>query len=153
MREILFRGKRMGNGKWYFGSYLFIHVQNCDWTGARKGPAEDVHYIIDASDINIAVNPTTVGQYTGKCDKAGTRAFEHDCIQELNGDAIGVIRYGEYRNPFDDLSTCHIGFYVDWISGENKDVLRKDLGYWLNLVEIIGNIHDNPELLEGGDEK
>lgn len=63
-------------------------------------------------------------------------------------DAIGVIRYGEYKQPFnDDQFTKHIGFFIDWLGGDTKAYLRADLGYWLPFAKIISNIHDNPDLL------
>ena len=141
MREILFRGK-LKSGKWAEGNL----------TVTKTGV-----FIITPDETPCgcygAVQPDTVGQYTGLSDKARTKAFEHDCIRQVHGDAIGIIRYGEYNNAFDgDKLPHHVGFYVDWVSGEDKDFLRKDLCYWLNCVEIIGNIYDNPELLKGGAE-
>ena len=64
MRDILFRGKRLDKGKWHYGSYLFLHVPDRNWAGTPRGPAKDVHYIVDQEDINYAVDPDTVGQYT-----------------------------------------------------------------------------------------
>ena len=68
-REILFRGKRLDNGSWWYGSYLFLHVSECDWTGTSRGPKKDVHFIVDETDLNYSVDPATVGQYTGLTDK------------------------------------------------------------------------------------
>lgn len=91
----------------------------------------------------------TVGQFTGRLDVKKHRVFENDVIKHHFGNEVGVIKYGSYRNPFgDDAFGGHVGFYVDWIYGDMPQALRKDLDYWLNIVEIIGNIHDNPELLE-----
>ena len=79
------------------------------------------------------------------CQHTGVKnAFEFDLIKHHFGNEVGVIRYGPYRNPFnDDKFAEHIGFYVDWIAGEDKKVLRKDLGYWLAVTEIAGNIFEN----------
>lgn len=54
-----------------------------------------------------------------------------------------------YQNCFDSTKTENVGFYVDW-SVTDKKYMRKDLGYWINMVdaEVIGNTFDNPELLE-----
>ena len=65
MREILFRGKRLDFDSWFYGSYVFLHVQDADWKGHRYGKAEDVHYIVDKSNMIYAVDPKTVGQYSG----------------------------------------------------------------------------------------
>lgn len=89
------------------------------------------------------VIPETVCQHTGKGS-----VFECDLIKHHWGDEMGVIRYGSYRNPFnDDQFAEHVGFYVDWIRGKNKDVLRKDLGYWLSVTTTAGNIFENPQLI------
>lgn len=145
MREILFRGKRKDNGKWVDG---FLY-------GNKKAM-----YILDSSKCKPSerygeIILETVGQYTGLTDKNGTKIFQGDIVKHHFGEEKGIVKFGEYRQPFnDDIHTKHIGFYLDWISGEQKDLLRKDLGYWVDInnshdYEIfIGNIHDNPELLE-----
>lgn len=143
-REILFRGKNKITEKWVYGSFLHLNVGRdyiCDgtiWIGTLQ-PCKD------------EVLTETVGQYSGLNDKSGRKAFEHDVIKHHFGDEIGVIRYGNYTNPFgDDTHGGHTGFHIDWVAGSCPDCLRKDLGYWMQTVEIIGNIHDNPELLEVG---
>lgn len=94
--------------------------------------------------------------------KSDLCVFVGDFVKHHFGKEIGVVKFGEYRNPFnDDVHTKHIGFYVNWIVGKRKNGLRKDLGYWIGIEHnydykiFIGNIHDNPELLkvkEGRDE-
>ena len=136
MREILFRGKRTKTGEWVSG-LLWHHTEK----------ASSIYS--DELDKHVWVHPETVGQFTGLTDKNGRKAFEHDVIMHHFSYAVGVIKYGEYRNPWnDDSYTGHVGFYVDWVTGEEHKFLRKDLGYWLNTTQIVGNIHDNPELLE-----
>ena len=119
MREILFRGKRLDNGEWVEGYYL------------RIGPAANERaYIIPyyASTLyTYEVDPATAGQFTGLLDKNGKRIFEGDIVR---GPHIG-----------DDLMTEPVEFSAvcGWLP---FDYLREDL------CEVIGNIHDNPELLE-----
>ena len=140
MREILFRGKRLDNGEWYYGSYLFLHISSVDWTGAKSGKPEDVHYIVNDQDINYAVYPSTIGQYTGLKDKNGKRIFEWDVIKRfwLGAEIIYCVRYdGEYAH-FIGNSMNKSGFTTFDNDGE--------------MFEVIGNIHDNPELWKGGDE-
>lgn len=141
MREILFRGKHKSCGKWCEGN---LHID-------KQSVA-----IITPDNTPLGcygqVDPATVGQFTGFTDKNGRKAFEGDCINHHFGPEIGIIRYGQYRNTFnDDQFAAHIGFYVEW-KGPQANSLRKDLGFWLSLdgVSVIGNIHDNPELLKGG---
>lgn len=139
MREILFRGKRSGiidhenDGEWTEGSYIEINGQSLIMT--------DDHRI-------LKVDPSTVGQYTGKTDKYNAIIFEDDIIRANYDGSVGVIRFGEAVGVCPG-NACHVGFYIDW-QGEDKDYLRADLGYWASRsdVEVIGNIHDNPELLE-----
>ena len=66
---------------------------------------------------------------------------------KCGGTVSAPLRYGAYQSCFDSQKTEHIGFYVDWSGSRNY---RKDLGYWINMVnaEVVGNIFDNPELLE-----
>lgn len=148
MREILFRGKRTNNEEWIEGAYS---PYNWNFFGERE---EKPQIIIISDDKNIdglwcGVIPETVGRFTGYCDKNMRKAFAGDILSHCGGLDYGVIRYGEYSNPF-SLGQ-HIGFYVEWVYGEDKDELRNDLGYWLKAgtAEIAGNIHDNPELMPG----
>lgn len=129
MREILFRGKKEYNGEWVFGS-LHIEYGETDIDGNRNidyrilGMRGECDYVI----------PETVGQYTGLTDKNGTKIFEGDVVDILTeNEEIGVIVYddGGFQVDAD-------GFSVDLHSNINGTDL-----------EIIGNIHDNPELMEG----
>lgn len=148
MREILFRGKRKDNGKWIYGNLI------------KRDNVREWEYYIAQNNSGYEVIPDTVGQYTGLTDKNGKKIFEGDIVKHHFGEEKGIVKFGEYRQPFnDDIHTKHIGFYIDWVSGEQKDLLRKDLGYWAGInnkydYEIfIGNIHDNPELPEVSDER
>lgn len=140
MAERLFRGKRADNEEWVAGSLLGI-----DWCDKPS-----TYSIAPNTPVSVfySVIPETIGQFTGHIDKNKRRAFEGDILSHCGGSDYGVIRYGEYSSPFSIGQD--IGFYVEWVSGEDINVLRKDLGYWLKAgtAEIVGNIHDNPELIQ-----
>lgn len=127
----LWRGK-CDNGEWVEGDLI------------RYSQAES-YITVDLIENEVyTVDTSTLGECTGSCDKNGKLSFEGDLIKDIFGEGIGVIRYGEYKQPFnDDKFTKHIGFYIDWLEEKDKMSLRADLGYWLSLVEIIGNIHDD----------
>jgi uncharacterized phage protein (TIGR01671 family) len=128
MREILFRGKRDKK-----------YDKNQDWTYG-------VPYIDNEGDCNMAEDSSrrvvvseTVGQYTGLTDKNGKKIFEGDIVKIclLDGVEIGQIIYSEMscRFKFADKYGSTYGF-------DNTCTF-----------EVIGNIHDNPELLKGGAEE
>ena len=120
MRNILFRGKRKDNGEWIEG----VAFPGEDWSITI---CKQNH--IDGSLDWYEVDPASVGQYTGLTDKNGTRIFKGDIARVFDGEYInGVVGY----------SLEHGAFTID-----NTSLL-----YWLPDVEIIGNVYDNPELLE-----
>lgn len=148
MREILFRGKRIDNGEWVEGYYV----------KALDMYDKEIHAIFDTMTTFYAcgetsgfelVDPETICQYTGLIDKNGKKIWENDLVKYLFSDTIAPIRYGSYQSCFDSTKTEHVGFYVDW-SVTDKEYMRKDLGYWINMVDakIVGNKFDNSELLE-----
>lgn len=125
MREILFRGKRLDNGEWVCGFIVKMF---------------GTYHIIDKDDENTAyeVISETVGQYIGLKDKNGKRIFE--------GDILGSRYY--YMSPDDVAVEVVKWFRNGWAIQEGDcmpDSLTED-GI-LPYSEIIGNIHDNPELL------
>ena len=85
-------------------------------------------------------------------DKNGNLIWENDIVKDLFSDVYAQIKYGGYQSCFDSTKVEHIGFYVNWF-GRYAKSRRKDLGYWINMVdaEIVGNTFDNPELLESGE--
>lgn len=136
MREILFRGKRKDNGEWVEGDSL-IHSMY------KKG---DVCIgVIEGLEI-YSVIPETVGQYTGLTltDKNRTKIFEGDIVNAQD-DIFG--------SPFCFGITGKVVFEETafFIAPENPMEAQ-----WLfnecAIYEVIGNIHDNPELLKGGAE-
>lgn len=146
MREILFRAKREDNGEWAYGYYAHL-----------PDAAGSVHIMhvpaANPDERNCAqyIAPETVGEFTGLTDKNDKTIFEGDILRyvpKYGAPIIGIVVFGDYRYPADKIA-FHRGFNIKWTSEPSP---RPELGYWAikHLVEVIGNIHDNPELL-GGD--
>lgn len=144
-REILFRGKRVDNGKWIDG-YLFDdgypkprHV----FVGGLvineyKGTACD-EWDINAIDF-ADVKPDTICQYTGLTDKNGKKIFDGDVVKDSAG-VCGEVKFGLYSAGF-SIPDTNQGFYIEF---PEESLYRKELGYWENKVVVIGNIHDKSE--------
>ena len=146
MREILFRGKRLDNGEWVEGFYCKHNmVQVCFSSDDPKTK----HLIIQDGFCDwgfepplcgIEIDPETVGQFTGVIDKNDRKIFEGDVvcvvcrgIDEEDGNAVIVW----------DKETSR--FIIEW-----KSIVSDFDSVYGHECEVIGNIHDNPELLEGG---
>lgn len=131
-REILFKAKRLDNGKWETGYYFKAgekHMMLCFFTN-ENGLYHNMYEI----------DPKTLCQYTGLNDKNGKKIWENDIVTEDFGNFKGTVRFGE----FEAQVLKNIGFCIEW-----KDIYyRQDLCYWAEKCEIIGNIFDNPDLLE-----
>ena len=121
-REILFRGKRVDNGEWVYGQYAYL-------LNARTEDGEPIkHMIVDGTPFGQTVDPSTVGQYTGLTDKNSKKVFEGD-ILKWDSD--------EYGSEYNEI--CSWDY-------ELLDMRKND---WKEWCEVIDNIHDNPDLMEG----
>lgn len=125
MREILFRGKWTNNGEWVEGYFGESRKKDICYIIKRAGGDSCSEYFID-----FEVNPETIGQFTGLLDKNGKHIFE--------GDIINI----EY--PETTVKNCIIEYVgASFVGSTRADNWELD-GYYL--LEVIGNIHDNPEL-------
>ena len=146
MREILFRGKRLDNGDWVEGAFL----NDRDGSFYICPAVSDISYGDGGNRRRIGcwykVDPSTVGQYTGLKDKNGERIFEGDIIavpyEEDRDPVEGIFIY--YENGKVYFDETHFGWYVKFVGDELSLWEFDDCG-----VEIIGNIHDNPEFMKG----
>lgn len=145
MREILFRGKRPDAG-WIFGSLLKVTF---DGTTYNLIFADNFLFVFgQATSMEHAdVIPETVGQYTGLTDKKGVKIFEGDIVKSVFNKQSYVVRFGEYVYETDYPDEMH-GFYLE---NTIKKYDVSPFGCSYNWAVIIGNIHDNPELLGGND--
>ena len=134
MRDILFRGKRLDNGEWVRGN-LFVSE-----TDGRT-------YILAGSrlfTIEWEVDQETVGQFTGLTDKNGKRIFEGDVVIYDNSP------YNAYCEPQKGVIAWRNGSlsfkYIPWASVMYRPLCSDD--FFAAKCDVIGNIHDNHELLE-----
>lgn len=127
MREILFRGKRKDNGKWIYGD---LNHYSCD----------DGLFIAENGYSMHRIDKNTVGQFTGLLDKNGTKIFEGDIVRcefAIEPPLICQVVFQCFS-----FSMYHKRFF-----GENKIYTPFEQVKRVS-IEVIGNIHDDPELME-----
>jgi uncharacterized phage protein (TIGR01671 family) len=128
-REILFRGKRLDNGKWAYGDLLH------DW----QDKGDCIRQGAEHSECGIfAVDPATIGQFTGLTDKNGRRIFEGDIVRRRNIE-LGTVEYCPYEALF-HVGTDPLQAFV--YGSRNPETMLVE-------IEVISNIHNTPELLNG----
>ncbi len=128
MREVEFKAKRKDNGEWVYGSLEHItetykgeDIQECD-----------IYQIVTYDGIGFDVIPETIGQYAGLKDKNGKKIFEGDIVKAFyfEKEVIGKIEfvYGTFALTNSAISDNQLFIFEK--------------------LEVIGNVHDNPDLLE-----
>ena len=125
MRDIKFRGKRIDNGEWVYGSLL-------NDFGGDTWIINTLQEIKDATIKNVwhKVAPETVGQYTGLRDKNEKEIYEGDILRDEHTQKIRAV---EYNSPSFVLVDSNRYFFWNCHYDEQ---------------EVIGNIYENPELME-----
>ncbi|WP_443773030.1 YopX family protein [Alistipes putredinis] len=131
MKEIKFRGKRLDNGEWIEGDLLRMNGHWIIFPDPAPGGID-----------KYEVDPATVGEFTGLKDKNGKEIYEGDVMEipetEFNAEIIGRVLFEEDAYYIIPLRGGHL-----W--GLHWSLRKHD-------AKIIGNIHDNPELLKGGEQ-
>lgn len=141
MRTIKFRGFNAKNNQWLYGSHIINRGKNF------VAPDE---FADDKTWEDYEVEPETVGQFTGLHDKNGKEIYEGDKVRHPYIDPIfgDLVETGEFVHS--TICFNNGAFVVNYrLDGEYiylQDFVR------LKCLEVIGNIHDNPELLKGGEE-
>lgn len=142
MREILFKAKRIDNGEWVEGYYIYHIKRTLSPVGDWIRPSDEQHVIMKDgfSDWNMPrdtvhydIDPNTLCEFTGLKDKNGRRIWE--------GDIVLMPKYGKGKHKA-VVYFMNGKFAVDGSNYGFKDLAPR--GY-----EVIGNIYDNPELMEG----
>ena len=132
----LFRAKRIDNGEWVCGSYVYTFCE--DKNRIVVGIKVEKHWIVEESGNMVWVDKSTICQCTGLKDKNGNLIWENDICNYYNPedkDGIGIIKND----------------YVLWIDGTISMRHKMTPLFYLQCKdewEVIGNVFDNPELLE-----
>lgn len=132
MREILFKAKRIDNGEWVEGYYQ----KKNDFLGKR-------HLILHADNYVkwecVEIDPETLCQFTGLCDKNGNRIWENDIL----------MAHLDESYPEDVTYETVEWNVAGWVTREASSTDRQYLDKFdLEHYEVVGNIFDNPELLQ-----
>ena len=128
MREILFRGKTYSD-KWVYGYLL-------------KGSIDNDFYILEnVGGTPFWIDPETIGQYTGLTDKNGKKIFEGDIIKSKSGNTY-LIHFNDGSFAFADKDRIVVNYSLD---DSEFGIAYKGI---CDGHEVIGNVFDNPELLE-----
>lgn len=147
MREILFRGKRTGDEKWICGHLLEQNIPDCHSYIVMSIIAELDNRHIEIMDFDInEVIPETVGQFTGLTDKNGVKIFEGDIcrFKRFNDVHVGKI-------VFNVTTASFVMWYQSIVGAYGEKATHKMLLSVSDDIEVIGSIHDNPEILKVGD--
>ena len=137
MREIIFRAKNFNNGVWIQGYYVRLNG-NKHFIYTGQSDVDCGNYYPDY----YPVAAKTVGQFTGLTDKKGTKIFEGDILQ--TEDRIVVVEWHSPSASWDSKFVKYLDPRESWWTG----ILCSQ---WGEYAAVIGNIHDNPELLGGAD--
>lgn len=129
-REILFRGKLSHSGVWVEGNLIKDRNGNKYIIPFNVFEPDGHHLIID-SDEAWRVDSETVGQFTGMTDKKGKKLFEGDVYSMGEKNILYVVIFDKSQ----------------FIGKQVRNRSLAGLEYWKSDIEIVGNIHDNPELL------
>lgn len=131
MRTIKFRGKDIRTGEWFFGNLFDKDIHGCTHIcTTRKGC--------------LNIDPSTVGQFTGLLDKNGTDIYEGD-----------ILMFREEENCNDTLVVMWDkgSFVAEYPNrGEGACIRSNYFAAFPEMFRVVGNIHDNPELVKGGAE-
>lgn len=135
MREILFKAKRIGDDGWVEGYYQKRHN--------FLGNEEHLIFPVDSHTVweYTEINPETICQFTGLCDKNGKKIWENDIL----------MAHLDESYPEDATYEAVEWGVAGWVTHEANSIDRQYIGEFdLEHYEVVGNVFDNPELLQEG---
>lgn len=148
-REILFHGKRLDNGEWIEGDlHQDKDLETAYISGWNYYTSEEG---LQREPFEFEVDPSTVGQYAGVCAALGAQIFEGDICRftvfdcfDNDTEYTGVVvfsgsRFMLWKSTESEYYGADGGFDLDWVAAQDDD------------FEVIGSVHDNPELLGGAE--
>lgn len=134
----LYRGKRLDNGAWVYGSLLVF--PNTKRTKILRWNQSDLEF------DEYEVVPASIGECTAMRDKNGKLIFEGDIVESEFTKMPYLVCFGEYTYTNDyGEEECACGWY-----NKDSDDIVTGFGCPETWATVIGNVVDNPELLEGG---
>lgn len=136
MREILFKAKRIDNGEWVEGFYIAFTGKSFIFMDVAE------HYCIHTLRW-FEIDPKTLCQFTGLYDKNGNKIWENDIVLAFES-VYSTVKFGLYHEASKSERT-HQGFYLESMDGY---CFHEELGYWAKESVVVGNVFDNPELLQ-----
>ena len=160
MREILYKAKRIDNGEWVYGSYLytFCEDKNCPIVGIQG----EKHWIVEENGNIFWIDEDTICQFTGMYDMNGEEIWENDIIKlhqflfdgsEYEKEILISIEYMSEMMCFvaNLIEAKEIKRYMGYEDEDTEKVVvpfNDFYGLHEESFEVIGNIFDNAELLE-----
>lgn len=140
MREILFKAKRKDNGKWVEGYYTECNGKT--FVGINISIYSDIFEVFCTPVIRwFEVDPKTLCQFTGLCDKSGNKIWENDTL----------MAHLDESYPEDATYETVEWGVAGWVGHEAGSTDREYLGEFdIKHFEVVGNIFDNKELLQEG---
>ena len=131
MRTIKFRGKSIDSNEWLYGDLV------------RSSDMQRCAILVNDRELydECEVYPLSIGQFTGLYDNNGREIYEGDIIGCDNPKIKHLIFYNEKEGRFMAALNGDIENYFIGVCGLDSD-------RWMSSKEVIGSIHDNPELLK-----
>ena len=142
MREILFKAKRIDNREWVEGNIILSKDADEEYKAIIIPSVNSNMFTKDSCDKDLGfenwykVDPSTICQYTGLTDKNGQKIWENDVVNCFEAECCGKISWNE----------SEAGFYFDVLL-EDGTYEEEHIYDYADCMEVIGNIFDNPELI------